>query len=114
MLELYNSNIPERLDAGGWHIPFSDNMPEVDQTVKLKIATARCARVSYLTFEGKIDIAKDIELHDQLSESGHWSPFEHAAYSEPSCGQVGNFIGWIQYRKKFVDENRKDSRIVVK
>ena len=45
----------------------------------LKIATARCARLSYMTFDGEIDYEKDIKLHDQLLASEHMSPFEHCA-----------------------------------
>ena len=45
----------------------------------IKIATARCARLSYMTFDGEIDYEKDIKLHDQLLESKHLSCFEHCA-----------------------------------
>ena len=53
--------------------------------VLLMIATARCARISYQTLGDNpaINYAKDIELHDMLLESGHFSPFEH-------CAQVMN------------------------
>ena len=112
MLELYNNSKPQSLGEGEWHIPFSENMPDVDVATKIKIATARCARVSYLTFDGKIDVAKDIELHDQLSTSGHWSPFEHVASSAPLYEQTGNFVGWLQYRKHFANENRTDHRVL--
>lgn len=47
--------------------------------VLIKIAVARCARLSYMTFDGEIDYAKDIALHDQLLNSKHMSPFEHCA-----------------------------------
>ena len=91
---------------------------EID-VYKIKIATARCARVSYLNFEGKDDYVKDIELHDILANSGHWSPFEHCAkamedvdynsfakgemfYSVESIkktsGWCNNFKGFMQYR----------------
>ena len=60
MLELYNSNKPDELIEGQWHIPFNDQMPDIEESVKLKIATARCARVSYLTFDGEINVDKDI------------------------------------------------------
>ena len=45
----------------------------------IKIATARCARLSYMTFDGEIDYEKDIKLHDRLLESKHLSCFEHCA-----------------------------------
>jgi hypothetical protein len=49
--------------------------------VKLIIATARCARVSYLNFKSKDDYLKDIKLFKKLieSEPAHWSPTEHCA-----------------------------------
>jgi len=48
---------------------------------KIKIATARCARISYETLGAnpEINYAKDLKLHDRLASSGHWSPFEHCA-----------------------------------
>lgn len=116
MLEKYNQSIPTPIDFGGWHIPFGDRLPEgTSREVALKVATARAARVSYLTFEGNIDISKDIELHDQLANDGHWSAFEHAA----CCVHVGNhtksnFEGWVPYRKHFMNEERKDNRVVKK
>ena len=93
MLEEYNKSTPKVLQAGEWHIPFGDRIDvtrlegqmqvsiplEQWQSVKVQIATARCARVSYLNFEGKDDYEADIVLHDRLLASGHMSPFEHCA-----------------------------------
>ena len=45
----------------------------------IKIATARCARLSYMTFDGEIDYEKDVKLYEQLLKSKHFSPFEHVA-----------------------------------
>ena len=158
MLEEYNSNLKnaKRLKAGEWHIPFGDdiNLPgtipieegytleEGVQNRKVKIATARCARVSYLNYEGKDDYTADIKLHDRLAQMGHWSPFEHCArvmsnsqydthisgivlpdldqpdiedrlsYAEDSFGWSGNFKGFIQYRKMFEEENKSDPRVI--
>ena len=49
--------------------------------IMLKIATARCARISYETLgdNPKIDYEADIKLHDMLLESRHLSTFEHCA-----------------------------------
>jgi thymidylate synthase ThyX len=99
MLDAYNQSTPKQLKAGEWHIPFGDKMDTVRlacmtslntidllnpwtkriQDAMVKIATARCARVSYLNFEGKDDYEADIKLHDTLLKSGHMSPFEHCA-----------------------------------
>lgn len=131
MLNLYQSKEPTKLKEGEWHIPFSDKFDlerlmvlyrnqtggnylsedEDMNNLRLKISTARCARVSYLNFEGKDDYEADIDLCNKLSESGHWSPFEHCAQSLSDEKWVGNFRGWKQYRKFFSQENRTDGRV---
>jgi thymidylate synthase ThyX len=76
---------PSKLDYGEWHLPLVDDLPEIlryvthDGTVPAKISVGRCARVSYLTHDGKRDPEADIGLHDSLLENGHMSPFEHVA-----------------------------------
>lgn len=148
MLKVYNENTPKQLNDGEWHIPFGDNISnirvmkiatgEIDLNnpfhekmiqIPVKIATARCARVSYLNFEGKDDYEADIRLHDQLLASGHMSPFEHCAKAMnddeleifTTCnaegtqyGWSGNFRGFIQYRKMLSGENKQDSRVIKK
>lgn len=54
---------------------------EAQNQIMLKIATARCARISYETLgdNPKIDYEADLRLHDMLLKSGHFSPFEHVA-----------------------------------
>jgi thymidylate synthase ThyX len=92
-----------------WHLPFVDerdaNLALED---KIKVSIARCARVSYLTHDGKRDIQADLALHDRLLSSGHMSPFEHVAQAENSedapCRFSGNFRGWVQYRKTIPNE----------
>lgn len=137
MLEKYNASTPKELSTGQWHVPFGDKLDsdKIFDTAawqeetngmalemsgdmsrylinyKIKIATARCARVSYLNFEGKDDYNNDIKLHDQLAASGHWSPFEHCAMANWNSGNSGNFKGWTQYRKGFPIENRSDDRV---
>jgi thymidylate synthase ThyX len=66
------------------------------------------------TFDGEMNADKDYEIHDKLAASGHWSPFEHCAEANWCDEWSGNFRGWIQYRKKFQDENRKDARVLKK
>jgi thymidylate synthase ThyX len=100
MWDAYNDNRPKRLKEGEWHIPFGDKMddayiqeelaeelPRFEQRyqsfifAKVKIATARCARISYETLgkDSKIDYEADIKLHDRLLADHHMSPFEHIA-----------------------------------
>jgi thymidylate synthase ThyX len=128
MWNAYNESGPKVLQTGEWHIPFGDDLDEEKITelyyevinndsaynrissileTKVKIATARCARVSYTVVgeEGKpSNYANDIKLHDRLVESGHWSPAEHCAkvmsetdYYERPWSR--NFKGFIQYRE---------------
>lgn len=146
MWDAYNESVPKELKIGEWHIPFGDKMDESDifhqlnlgtvedweiksfrtelNDSKIKVATARCARLSYMTFDGDIDYAKDIELHDRLLKDGHLSPFEHCARAmndieyynyikgaiyEFDCwgdayGWCANFKGWMSYR--FLIENK--------
>jgi thymidylate synthase ThyX len=137
MLDLYQVSEPKKLKEGEWHIPFGDKIDEQRlvgceafkkeiqgmeigltsdlndhiSLFKRKIATARCARVSYLNFEGKDDYNADIELCNILSSSGHWSPFEHCAQALRNEEWYGNFKGWKQYRKFFNQENREDGRV---
>jgi hypothetical protein len=127
MLEEYNNSVPVLKRTHQWHIPFGNNL-DIDQACKqltetgrsyselpefwdVKVATARCARISYMTFDGAIDYKKDIELHDRLAASGHWSPFEHCAEVAYWDTYYGNFKGWRQYRKGFENENKSDPRV---
>jgi thymidylate synthase ThyX len=118
MLEVYNESEPTYLKQGEWHTPFADKYAEtLSQEDRLRVATARCARVSYVNFEGEIDHKKDFDLHDSLLKSGHMSPFEHCATPMTfTTGYSGNLNGWIQYRKTFPApaENRRDSRVIRK
>lgn len=134
MLEEYNKSEPKVLKTGEWHIPFGDRMDDKELSaildpsktnlhserdligLKIKVATARCARVSYMNFDGEINYQKDIKMHDDLSSSGHWSPFEHCAVALTSFdkGHIGNLAGFRQYRKFFQDENQTDSRVDLK
>lgn len=91
-----------------WHLPWIQQ-DEIGLDIELlkKLSTARNARVSYLTHDGKRDHSKDIELYEHLltgSGTGHWSPFEHVARALDKPVRSGNFVGWEQYRKTFINE----------
>lgn len=139
MLELYNENKPVKLLPGQWHIPFGDKIDkqkvvdsksfgietggmalglsgEYDKFIEefcIKIAIARCARVSYLNFDGKDDYDADIKLCNRLFSNipRHLSPTEHVAQCLDSNTRIGNFTGWKQYRYFFLDQNLKDDRV---
>ena len=125
ILEVLNNSIPKLLQPGEWHIPFGDNIDsdkladayyseQLESPIEaaIKIAIARCARVSYMNFEGKDDYAADIKLFDMLKASGHMSPFEHVAQALPASTQSGNFIGFRQFRKVCEGENKNDDRLI--
>lgn len=119
MLEKYNESIPEKLNVGEWHIPFGDNLPiEINRKDQIKIAIARCARVSYLRLDGTgIDLSGDIELYNRLTGSNpkHLSPTEHIAEATAICDanspDCANFRGWRQYRSLIDDIISIDPRI---
>jgi len=100
------NSTPMHRNEGEWHLPYVGDDPhacedaaarttsEADYYAMLaKISAARCARVSYLTQEGKRDIAEDLKLYDRLTlrqqqviadhSPIHWSPLEHVATPWP-------------------------------
>ena len=73
MRQLYHESEPTMLDVGEWHLPLTT--PEERQTIDIedliKISVGRCARVSYLTHDGRRDLMADVKLYDRLLSSGH-------------------------------------------
>lgn len=108
MLIEYMNKEPKSLKAGEWHLPLVDKYIGEKLRVEdlLKISTARCARTSYLNYDGKINFDGDVKLHDDLIIGGHWSPFEHPAQALDNSDRCGNLTGYKQYRKFFSNENR--------
>ena len=107
---------PTMLWYNDWHLPLVPELDEhfakrelgdtgnVDWEFWKKVSTGRCARVSYLTHDGRRDLQADIDLGDRLRSSGHMSPFEHVARPSTSYDFIGNFRGWHQYRKDLPHE----------
>lgn len=112
MRDIYYGSEPTYVPTGGWHLPLlRDQDRELPIEQQKAVSAAKCARVSYLTHDGRRDISEDLRLHDQLVASGHWSPFEHVAKALPHYAYVvytGNFRAWEQYRKGFQNENRHE------
>jgi thymidylate synthase ThyX len=100
-------NQPRECQSGDWHIPLvgfpGDEV--LDPETLRKVAVGRCARVSYLTHDGRRDPEADVRLHDQLLEAGHMSPFEHVAKCVIAIPGGGNFRGWRQYRGMLPQDN---------
>ena len=131
MWDVYNESEPKQLGEGEWHIPFGDNIneeilfdmllnfpildgeiasPVFDTDIidaKIKVATARCARISYETLgdNPEINYEKDIKLHDDLLAMKHFSPFEHCCVvpseQEYNEARKGNETGWFYNLKGF-------------
>lgn len=123
--DVYYESQPKELDYGEWHLPLieqEDRLAVCNLCVNgyehkivetlCKVSVGRCARVSYLTHDGKRDVEEDIKLCNRLIHSGHWSPFEHVATPIDTHSRLiidartGNFRGWKQFRKDFEFENR--------
>lgn len=116
--EALEKSEPRKFAEGMWHLPFiqDDELPENTSLRRempiehyQKISVARCARVSYLTHEGKRDHSKDLELFERLVQGsgfGHWSAHEHVAEAvSDRYHRSGPFVGWKQFRKSFPLEN---------
>ena len=127
MWDAMNESTPKVLNTGEWHIPFGDNIDLQDwyndnkrptaafwneledyekNAWEIKVATARCARVSYTVVgsSSNSEYKADIDLYNRLLESGHMSPFEHCAQvMEPERvfdkPYSRNFRGFVQYRE---------------
>lgn len=104
---------PMLLALGEWHLPLVDatdrdavaafaaaNGAEVTEAL-IKVSVARCARVSYLTHDGRRDLSADFALYDRLMAAvpPHASPLEHVA-TPAAEGDVtlGCLHGWRQWR----------------
>lgn len=89
-----------------------DYTQEEFDTWRIKVATARCARVSYTTVgeeDKPANYPNDIKLHDKLLESQHMSPFEHCAraMSEEEYEGYTKTYGEI---KEFIEDDISEYR----
>ncbi len=96
-----------------YHVPYVSEEERLDLRNNLdfiKVSVARCARVSYLTHDGKKpNVADDLKLYERLVSASiiHASPCEHQAWPDPKRLNKhlwGNLFGWVQYRKTLVGE----------
>lgn len=117
-----DSSTPTELHAGDWHLPYVDD-DEIDHIMGIEhendfpngpnvlrlVSSARCARISYLTHDGRRDYVEDVSLAKRLLSSGHMSPFEHVAEAlapfYAASTFYGNFRGWMQFRKMIKNES---------
>lgn len=132
MKEAFDASEPKELFTNDWHLPYIDREKdmelvkkqfpnleewEIKESIFPKISAARCARVSYKTFDGTTSIKQDIELCDRLIKNNHMSPLEHVAKPDVCITETenniqhwqhseehGNFRGWRQLRKMMPNE----------
>lgn len=119
-----SANVRSVLKFNDWHLPYihqddwdkvypMEDYDDMNATLKL-VSAARCARVSYLTHDGRrTTLEEDLELAKSLELNKHMSPFEHQATPDEMVTDAytlstdwarpwlhGNFTGgWCQQRK---------------
>lgn len=131
MHDVYLASTPSPVNYGDWHTPLVGKDEAFNLAVQgfdvRKVSAGRCARVSYLTHDGKRDPQADVDLCERLVGSGHMSPMEHVArpldigdveslLGQPGVSGIdrldvrpgetfcGNFRGWRQLRKTMPHE----------
>lgn len=100
--EAIEQSTPVEISYTQFHLPYvTDYEKEIYNTPTLvKLAVARCARVSYLNHDGTRNIDLDIKLWDKLVAGDHMSPLEHVATPTPEATYLkSNVAGWNQVRK---------------
>jgi thymidylate synthase ThyX len=115
-LELQEAMIqstPQVLQIGEWHIPFGDRLPDgTDLGSKLRVSAARCARLSYATHDGIIDINRDLAMCADLISNVHMSPLGHQAMAvQQGCKELlyktnanlRNLKGFYSFRARLED-----------
>lgn len=102
--DLYAKSKPQKLFSGEWHLPLVTGNDEdalsreYDEKHRLLISAGRCARVSYLTHDGKRDPEADVALAaERIRPGGHMSPFEHQAQAMTS-------EEWSEYGEELMEE----------
>lgn len=134
MLAAFAGSTPTLLQPGMWHLPYIKREdwlaaknhltlngvlrmePTMGQLVEVlvQVSAARCARVSYLTHDGRVtSVEEDLELFKKLliDTPLHASPAEHGATPDVYVGGAwtspelhGNLVGWKQFRKMLPNE----------
>ena len=117
MREAMDNSQPTLRCKWDWHLPYISKGERNAYHINVlkEMSGARCARVSYLTFEmKKPTLDEDLDLYSKLMGGApvHASPTEHQAmpdvldlnrdYAQPKLH--GNFRGWIQNRKTIPGE----------
>jgi hypothetical protein len=137
-MEAIAKSVPEKIPEGAWHLPFiqpedvfiacsfierlyeearrdkdeAQFKKDVDEVLR-RVSVGRCARVSYLTHDGKRDLAEDIRLHDRLIVQVplHATPAEHVAMALdwPAWFKI-QFENLARHSSKTLNVQRMDVR----
>lgn len=102
---MYSS--PQYLIPGEWHLPYITTQETIDfsmmQWTLQKISAARCARISYKSFDtgNPSTFEEDAALFEKLAGSNprHLAPLEPPAQAQPDRTRHGNFVGFKSLRK---------------
>lgn len=103
--EAMQASKPMPMLPGQWHLPYVTKEDMLPLETLKRVSVARCARVSYESFEtGKRStVNEDLLLYERLvgSQPMHASPAEHQGTPDSGANahRWGNFRGWVQYRK---------------
>lgn len=66
------------------HLPYREGYDSEPNA--FDVSSARCARVSYKTFDGNVSLPEDdLRLCADLKKDGHLSPFDHPARADQIC-----------------------------
>lgn len=90
MVVAHATSRPRDIGYSEWHTPYVNTKDDASWLDPLRgtakfwglaarVSSGRCARISYLTHDGKRDHNKDLELYGKLVGPGHMSPLEHPA-----------------------------------
>jgi hypothetical protein len=98
-------SVPRVVLGGQWHLPYvlTEERSNFSLDEQKQLSVARCARISYATFDGNPAIEKEQERYQKLvgAQPIHASPTEHQA--TPTVGaneRNGNVRGWRQHRQE--------------
>jgi thymidylate synthase ThyX len=130
MKEAMDVSQPRHVGVNQWHTPLA-SLEEADQILNAqirdasmpdlmqKVSAGRVARVSYLRHSDESDWVADVKRAETMIKHGHMSPLEHVARPLSHNDEdklvssnlplnevfVGNFRGWVQYRKLIKNEH---------
>lgn len=108
MRDAVAASTPAPVGLGEWHLPFvrQEDRDALSVAALKDVSAGRCARVSYLTHDGRRDPEADAALARRLATHApvHASPFEHQA---TPCARPprGNLRYWQQYRHELPGEH---------